>query len=104
MTDERKKLIHEFYTMLYRSHLEYSDIDNLSSDSEERWTRYIASVDDILDKMEKKADELDLFIMRKQISIQMAAIERLSIERAKKKQDEIMIQLNEKRRDKDYEC
>lgn len=104
MTDERKKLIHEFYTMLYRSHLEYSDIDNLSSDSEERWLRYISSVDDLIDKMEKKADELDLFIMRKQVSIQMATIEKLSIERAKKRQDEIRLQLNEKRRDKDHEC
>lgn len=98
MTDERKKQIHEFYTMLYRCHLAYSDIDNLCSDSEARWSQYIKSVDEFIDRMEKKADELDLFIMRKQVSIQMATIEKLSIERAKKKQEETEKMINEKRR------
>ena len=101
MTDERKKLIHEFHTEIYRFHLDYVDIDNLSPDSEERWSQYIKRVDDLIEKMEEKgADELDLFIMRKQVAIQMNAIEKVSIERARKKQEKMERLLGEKRRER----
>lgn len=101
MTDERKKLIHEFFTEIYRFHLDYADLDNLSPDSEEKWSQYIKRVDELIDRMEEKgADELDLFIMRKQVAIQMNAIEKVSIERARKKQEKMERLLGEKRRER----
>ena len=77
MTDERKRIIHDYYTGLYRLHLAYSDIDNAAEDAEELWQEYL------LDKGEKLiedakaagADEYDYKIFRKTLAGQMAGIE-----------------------------